>query len=143
MQGFGQEVRTVRLPSGEAKLLRPPVGRSDRGQDVTRGSRSSAPPGTLEVPASSGPVTNFLVSCFRNSLANLDKTITLEYNYIFYIYDEAFSRRISMNQGGRPKASLCLSDDERQRLKTWASRPQSTQRLATRARIILACSEGL
>jgi transposase len=48
-----------------------------------------------------------------------------------------------MNQGGRPKASLCLTDDERQKLETWASRPKSTQRLATRARIILACAEGL
>jgi len=28
-------------------------------------------------------------------------------------------------------------------LKTWASRPKSTQRLATRARIVLACAEGL
>lgn len=48
-----------------------------------------------------------------------------------------------MNQGGRPKALLCLSDDERRKLETWASRPKSTQRLAARARIILACSEGL
>jgi len=48
-----------------------------------------------------------------------------------------------MNQGGRPKALLSLSDDERQKLETWASRPKSTQRLATRARIILACAEGL
>ena len=30
----------------------------------------------------------------------------------------------------RPKAELILSDDERQTLKTWASRPKSTQRLA-------------
>jgi transposase len=36
-----------------------------------------------------------------------------------------------------------LSDDERQKLQTWADRPKSTQRLATRARIILACAEGL
>jgi transposase len=48
-----------------------------------------------------------------------------------------------MNRGGRPKALLCLSDDEREKLETWASRPKSTQRLATRARIILACAEGL
>ena len=39
-----------------------------------------------------------------------------------------------MNNGGRPKAPLILSDDERQKLQTWASRPKSTQRLATRAR---------
>jgi transposase len=43
----------------------------------------------------------------------------------------------------RPMAELLLSDDENQTLKTWASRPKSTQRLATRARIVLACSEGL
>ncbi len=48
-----------------------------------------------------------------------------------------------MSKGGRPKAPLTLSDDERQKLQTWASRPKSTQRLATRARIVLACAEGL
>ena len=48
-----------------------------------------------------------------------------------------------MSKGGRPKAPLILSDDERQKLETWASRPKSTQRLALRARIILACAEGL
>jgi transposase len=48
-----------------------------------------------------------------------------------------------MNKGGRPKATLILSDDERQKLETWAARPKSTQRLALRARIILACAEGL
>ena len=42
----------------------------------------------------------------------------------------------------RPMAELILSDDERQTLKTWASRPRSTLRLATRARIVLACAEG-
>src|SRR3954454_24898485 len=43
----------------------------------------------------------------------------------------------------RPKAELILTDDESQTLKTWASRPKSTLRLATRARIVLACAEGL
>jgi transposase len=43
----------------------------------------------------------------------------------------------------RPMAELILNDDESQTLKTWASRPKSTQRLATRARIVLACAEGL
>jgi transposase len=47
-----------------------------------------------------------------------------------------------MNKGGRPKVPLILSDDERQKLETWAARPKSTQRLALRARIILACAEG-
>jgi len=40
-------------------------------------------------------------------------------------------------------AVLSLTDDERQTLTTWASRPKSTQRLATRARIVLTCAEGL
>jgi len=48
-----------------------------------------------------------------------------------------------MSKGGRPKSPLTLTDDERQKLETWARRPKSTQRLATRARIILACAEGL
>ena len=48
-----------------------------------------------------------------------------------------------MSKGGRPKAPLILADDERQKLQTWASRPKSTQRLATRAKIVLACAEGL
>ncbi len=43
----------------------------------------------------------------------------------------------------RPKPDLILSEEERQTLTKWANRPKSTQRLATRARIILACSEGL
>lgn len=48
-----------------------------------------------------------------------------------------------MSKGGRPKAPLILNDDERQKLETWAARPKSTQRLATRARIVLACAQGL
>src|SRR5665647_1815552 len=43
----------------------------------------------------------------------------------------------------RPMAELVLTDDERQALKTWASRPKSSQRLAQRSRIVLACGEGL
>ena len=40
----------------------------------------------------------------------------------------------------RPKPELVLSDDERQALTRWANRPKSTQRLALRARIVLACA---
>jgi transposase len=43
---------------------------------------------------------------------------------------------------GRRKAELTLTDDERQTLRTWACRPKSTQQLAQRARIVLACAEG-
>ena len=39
----------------------------------------------------------------------------------------------------RPKPALILSDDERQKLTTRASRPKSTQRLALRARIVMTC----
>jgi len=41
----------------------------------------------------------------------------------------------------RPKPELVLSDDERQTLAAWATRPKSTQRLALRARIVLACAD--
>ena len=40
----------------------------------------------------------------------------------------------------RPKPALVLSDDERQKLTTWAG--PSTQRLALRARIVLECAAG-
>jgi transposase len=43
---------------------------------------------------------------------------------------------------GRPKTPLILSEDERQMLLTWSKRPTSAQRLALRARIVLACAEG-
>ena len=43
---------------------------------------------------------------------------------------------------GRPKVPLVLTDDERTKLQSWASRATSAQRLALRARIILACAEG-
>src|SRR5215468_11718729 len=43
---------------------------------------------------------------------------------------------------GRPKFPLALTDDERTKLQSWASRATSAQRLALRARIILACAEG-
>ncbi len=43
---------------------------------------------------------------------------------------------------GRRKAELLLTDDERQTLKTRAGRPKSTQQLAQRARIVLACADG-
>jgi transposase len=42
----------------------------------------------------------------------------------------------------RPMAPLTLTDDEKQTLMTWAGRPKSTQRLAIRARIVLACAAG-
>ena len=44
---------------------------------------------------------------------------------------------------GRPTAPIVLTDDERQTLQRWAKRPTSSQALALRCRIVLACAEGL
>ena len=38
---------------------------------------------------------------------------------------------------------LMLTEDERRTLEQWARRPKTAQRLALRARIVLACAEGL
>src|SRR5258707_1610485 len=43
---------------------------------------------------------------------------------------------------GRPIPALNLADDERETLKQWARRPKTSQALAQRARIILACAAG-
>ena len=44
---------------------------------------------------------------------------------------------------GRPTVPIVLSDDERQTLDRWARRRTSSQALALRCRIVLACAEGL
>ena len=44
---------------------------------------------------------------------------------------------------GRPKAELVLTDAERETLTRWARRPKSSQQLALRSRIVLACGQGL
>src|SRR5258708_2732626 len=44
---------------------------------------------------------------------------------------------------GRPKRPLILSDDERNRLQSLAHRARSQALLARRARVVLACGEGL
>src|SRR5271167_2818542 len=54
---------------------------------------------------------------------------------------ESSKRRTNMLIG-RPKTPLVLSEDERQTLLNWSKRPTSAQRLALRARIVLACAEG-
>jgi len=43
---------------------------------------------------------------------------------------------------GRPKTPLTLTDEEQAKLRSWANRPTAAQRLALRARIVLACAEG-
>jgi len=47
-----------------------------------------------------------------------------------------------MNTNGRPKAELVLTDEERETLTRWASRPTSAQRLAKRAAIVLRAADG-
>lgn len=44
---------------------------------------------------------------------------------------------------GRPKAVLRVGDDERVVLVRWARRAKSAQVLAMRAKIILACADGM
>src|ERR671918_2688525 len=45
--------------------------------------------------------------------------------------------------GGRPKVALILTDDERVQLNSLAHRSRTAPHLARRARIILACAEGI
>jgi transposase len=44
---------------------------------------------------------------------------------------------------GRPTVQITLTDDERQTLQRWARRRTSSQALALRCRIVLACAQGL
>jgi len=44
---------------------------------------------------------------------------------------------------GRPRSDLALSNEERSTLERWSRRAQSSQALALRCRIVLACAEGL
>jgi len=47
-----------------------------------------------------------------------------------------------MGTRGRPKALLALSDEERATLERWVRRRKSSQALALRSRIVLACARG-
>src|ERR671910_1249019 len=47
-----------------------------------------------------------------------------------------------MARTGRPKAPLILTDDERETLLRWSRRAKSSQALASRCRIVLACATG-
>ena len=47
-----------------------------------------------------------------------------------------------MPRTGRPKADLTLSVDERDQLVRWSRRAKSSQALALRSRIVLACADG-
>ena len=48
-----------------------------------------------------------------------------------------------MTRTGRPIPALVLTEDERATLARWARRPKSAQALALRAKIVLACAEGV
>ncbi|PWI07068.1 IS630 family transposase, partial [Streptomyces sp. NWU339] len=43
---------------------------------------------------------------------------------------------------GRPTVEVVLTDDERETLQRWARRRTSSQALALRCRIVLACGDG-
>ena len=47
-----------------------------------------------------------------------------------------------MARTGRPKQALELTDEEREQLVRWQRRRKSSQALALRSRIVLACAEG-
>src|SRR5918998_828043 len=44
---------------------------------------------------------------------------------------------------GRPRKTLEINDDDREKLSTMARRPKSSQAMAMRARIVLDCAGGL
>jgi len=45
--------------------------------------------------------------------------------------------------GGGPKAALVVSTDDRETLERWTRRRTTSQSLAMRARVVLACSSGM
>src|SRR5918993_2594940 len=47
-----------------------------------------------------------------------------------------------MARTGRPKAPLIVTDQERETLVRWSRRAKSSQALALRCRIVLACATG-
>jgi len=48
-----------------------------------------------------------------------------------------------MARSGRPKAELVLTPEEHEQLTRWSRRAKSSQALALRSKIVLACAEGL
>src|SRR6516164_7097852 len=51
-------------------------------------------------------------------------------------------RRDTMARRGRPTVEINLSADERATLERWARRHSSSQALALRSKIVLACGDG-
>jgi transposase len=54
----------------------------------------------------------------------------------------AWTGSLTVRARGRPKAGLVLTDAERDQLPRWVRRAKTSQALALRARIVLACAEG-
>lgn len=48
-----------------------------------------------------------------------------------------------MDRAGRPKSELILTDEEREQPSRWTRRRKSSQALALRSRIVLACAGGI
>jgi transposase len=53
----------------------------------------------------------------------------------------SYGRIRDVAERGRPKADLVLTDEERDQLVRWTRRAKSSQALALRSRIVLACAE--
>jgi len=47
-----------------------------------------------------------------------------------------------MGRAGRPTVAIELTDEERETLVRWSRRHSSSQALALRSRIVLACADG-
>src|SRR4249919_3460009 len=57
-------------------------------------------------------------------------------------FESRMAGLVDRPRSGRPKAGLSLSDAERDQLQRWARRSSSTQALALRSKIVLACADG-
>jgi len=55
-------------------------------------------------------------------------------------WDKLYS--CGMARTGRPKTELTLAEDEREQLVRWSRRAKSSQALALRSKIVLACADG-
>src|SRR6516164_10367224 len=56
--------------------------------------------------------------------------------------EEGLAGLADHDRPGRPVAELVLTDDERDQLTRWARRAKTSQALALRAKIVLACADG-
>ena len=56
--------------------------------------------------------------------------------------EEGLAGLADHDRPGRPVAQLVLTDEERDQLTRWARRAKTSQALALRAKIVLACAEG-